>query len=101
MKPEKVILTLAYKFEGNWDRIYKAIQAREYFSEEEYNETPKLIKSDFVTLTDENYPAYLKHGVSRPPFVLFYKGDIGLIKNTTKNIAIIGSRNVVNMELWQ
>lgn len=49
---------------------------------------------DFVVLTNENYPMELRN-IYEAPLVLYYKGDISLLKN--KNIiAVTGSRSYDN-----
>ena len=52
----------------------------------------KKLTSPCITILDEDYPDYLKQKVCRPPLVLYYYGDISLIKDENKNIAFIGSR---------
>jgi DNA processing protein len=45
-----------------------------------------------VTIIDEQYPEALKK-IYKPPFVLFYYGDLGLAHVNEKAIAVIGSRS--------
>jgi len=47
--------------------------------------------SDYITLLDERYPYRLKN-IYKPPFVLFYKGDINLLDVSRKSIGVVGSR---------
>ena len=47
----------------------------------------------YITILDENYPTSLKN-IYDPPVLLFYKGDIELLKY--KKIAVIGSRLATN-----
>ena len=46
----------------------------------------------YLTLLNQNYPSRLK-SIYKPPFVLFYRGDLTLIDDESKSIAIIGSRD--------
>lgn len=88
---EKILAYFAIKYNGDWDKIYKAINQKEKV---DFNEMDSLIKEHgekFITLLSEEYPSRLK-GIYKPPFVLFYRGDISLL-NSEKSVAIIGSRN--------
>ena len=49
------------------------------------------MKCKVLTFLDPNYPYYLKEQF-QPPFVLFYYGDISLIADREKNVAVVGSR---------
>ena len=48
--------------------------------------------SEYITLLDDNYPKRLK-SIYKPPFVLFYKGNINLLSTCNKLIGVVGSRN--------
>ena len=50
---------------------------------------PKNISA--ITILDENYPSSL-HRLHKPPIVLFYKGNIELLKKCKKKVAIVGTR---------
>ena len=76
---------------GNWDDIYWAIENKKAVEEKEADEICRKIKCGVVTILDAEYPDYLKE-CFHPPFVLFYYGDISLIKDYKKNIAVVGSR---------
>ena len=47
----------------------------------------------YITILDENYPTNLKK-IYDPPVLLFYKGNIELLKY--KKIAVVGSRTATN-----
>lgn len=89
---KEVLIFLAVKHHGDWDEIFNAIQNREFGTPEEIQSVIKNIKSKVLTILDDNYPEHLK-GLYRPPFVLFYYGDISLIDSIENNIAVIGSRD--------
>jgi DNA processing protein len=87
---EDIILYFALKYEGDFQKIFYAIMIKE---EVNYNELKKMkeeLNCNYVTVISKNYPSKLKH-LNRPPFVIFYIGDLSLIDN--KSISIIGSRN--------
>ncbi len=47
----------------------------------------------YITIEDEDYPEVLRH-VPTPPIVLFYKGNLQLLKRET--LAIVGARDATN-----
>ena len=52
----------------------------------------------YVTFLDEEYPDVLRQ-ISSAPKVLYYKGDIKLLKNE-KNIGVVGSRKPTDYGKW-
>ena len=88
---EKILVYFAIKYQGDWDRIYKAINQKEKVDADEMNRVIETNKEKYITLLSDNYPERLKR-IYKPPFVLFYRGNIDFI-NENKTIAIIGSRN--------
>ncbi|MCR5505642.1 MAG: DNA-protecting protein DprA [Bacilli bacterium] len=77
---------------GDWYRIYERIQSHDIPEEELIDKTLKELKCHYITILDKEYPVELKRTV-RPPFVLFYYGDISLaLTNRDKLLAVIGSR---------
>lgn len=75
------LISLAIKYEGNYNLIKKAIINKE--------EADELSTNNCLTIFDDLYPLELFE-LSDPPFVLFYKGDISLLKGN--KIGIVGSR---------
>lgn len=95
MKNEKqrnVLIALAVKYRGNWNEIFRHIEMRDYPSDEEIEDVISNLKCEVVTYFDEEYPTRLKE-IRKPPFVLFYYGDISLIKDTEKCLSIVGTRD--------
>ena len=94
---EKSKLLLAYlslKFNGDWFKTYEAVKKKDEISEEELRECEqKLENVNVLTILDAEYPECLREAV-RPPFVLFYKGDISLLGNKEKNITFYGKREM-------
>lgn len=85
-----IMLYLSCINDGNWLDIYKSIKNKEKFDQVKLNEFKKSITSNYITILDDDYPEVFKN-VIYPPYVLFYRGDISLIKE--KNImAVIGAR---------
>lgn len=80
------LLYYALKYQGEYEKIKRAIQNNEVYQEVEYF-------GDYVTILDEHYPTLLRQ-LDNPPFVLFYKGDLNLLKDDL--ICVVGSRNVSN-----
>lgn len=91
LNANEILCYESIKCKGDWQEIYKNIQNREIIDEEECRKVLNNCKRKFITILDNNYPENLKN-VFRPPFVLFYEGDISLIEDYTKNLAIVGSR---------
>lgn len=92
-----ILLCLAEKYKGDWDKQYAAIKAREEVSE---NNIQKLIgkinlgeKRSAMTIIDADYPESLKQ-VTRPPLTIFIRGNRNLILNLkTANAVMIASDN--------
>ncbi len=76
------IIYYAVKYDGNYDKIHKAIMGDESFDKINY-------LGKYITLVDKEYPSEL-FSLKKPPYVLFYKGDIRILKS--EKIGIIGSR---------
>ncbi len=77
------LIRYAVYFEGDYSRIKKAVE-----TDMVLEETIPLQQA--VTIVDEQYPKQLLK-LARPPYVLFYQGDLTLLK--PKAIAVVGSRN--------
>lgn len=91
-EPEDLLAFLAYKHKGDWEVIYEDIKNRVFPSQEEIDEGLSKIKSNYISLFNPLYPVHLKN-IFRPPFVLFYYGDISLIADPDKNLSVVGSRD--------
>ena len=75
------LIAYAYKYHGDYFKIVKAI--------EETEEIEEVFDKNALTILDDNYPEELKE-LRYPPFVLFYKGNLDLLKK--EKIGIVGSR---------
>lgn len=93
-----IYLSLIYK--GKWDDICKAVQEKKRVVPEEVKRMVGTLKYNAVTLLDEGYPQVLMHG-NKPPFVLYYKGNLSILKGRHKFLGVIGSRNPTRYGLEQ
>ena len=113
---KKKLIQLVHSRNANWKAIYSALKASRALTESEtanyssinpraqqlirdhqFIPIDKLLNDyaskniHLITFFDENYPIELKT-IYQPPWILFAKGDISLLRNT-KNLAVVGSRN--------
>ncbi len=88
---QEILLYYSLKHHGNWDAIYDCLKRKERIEESIARELIENCHESYFTLIDDLYPVSLKN-VSKPPFVLFYRGRIELL-NLSPRLAIIGSRN--------
>ena len=89
---EEILVYLSIIHNGNWNKIYDDILNKRPIEKEDVKESIKKINVKYLTILNENYPQCLK-STYKPPFVIFYKGDIELLKDEKRRIAIVGSRN--------
>ncbi len=91
MNARHLLLYLANKYEGNWEAMMQAIKRKEPVSPAQVEENAQKNVRPYMTLLDVDYPLGLKN-LAQPPFVLFYKGNIDLIKEYNRCVTIVGSR---------
>ena len=91
MEPRENLLYLALKFRGDWDKIYECLTKHEDIDQKEAERLINSVNSKYLTILDEEYPSILRESY-RPPFVLFYHGDISLLEDKKQKIAVVGSR---------
>ena len=77
------ILYYAIIYKGEWHKITNAMKANEEWRSVKY-------QGDYITICDEEYPDKLKR-LACPPWILFYEGNIRLLKEA--GCGIVGSRN--------
>ena len=93
MQPREILISLSIKFGGDWNFIYHSLKLKkDYEDEQEIKNNCQNLKCKAVTIMDPEYPEQL-HRVPKPPFVLFYEGDLSLIQNTNNCISVIGARH--------
>jgi DNA processing protein len=91
LKGRDIIIYLALKYDGDWNQIYQAIKEKELVDEPLVQKKLAALTSQVVTIIDDDYPDSLKK-IYKPPFVLFYYGDLQLTSMMHKTIGVIGSR---------
>jgi DNA processing protein len=87
IKGRDIIVYLATKYQGDWNRIYEAIKGKELVDETTVNEVISSIKSNVCAIIDDDYPEALKKSY-KPPFVLFYYGDLKALSQR-KNLTML------------
>ena len=95
VKAKQLLGILAYKYRGDYTKMLNAIRSREAFADSYMEEALNKLDSKYITIVDDDiYPESYKKCCYNPPIVLFYKGDINLLKeDPRKFIGIIGSRD--------
>lgn len=89
METREIMLGLAIKNNGEWNSIYSDLVNKN--TDFDVENVLNGFTGDFITLLDQEYPETLNQ-IYKPPFVLFYKGNINLLKNTSKNCLVSGTR---------
>lgn len=72
VKAKELLVAVAAKNKGDWNKIIKFIRAKEKPTGEEIEKFSPLA-DQAITILDENYPETWKNSYM-PPIVLFYKG---------------------------
>lgn len=92
IKGRELLICLAIKYDGDWEKMYEAIKNKERLDEDEVSKSLEKVNSDVVTILDDNYPKAFK-ALYKPPFTIFYHGDLELIENNNLlTLGMIGSR---------
>ena len=84
MNQREYLADLAYVHSGQWPAIADAIRRKQ----QPYH---CMKHENYITIADEEYPECLRK-LRFPPWVLFYQGDISLLKQPM--ITIVGSRDL-------
>ena len=92
LNARSILVCLSIKFEGDWEKIYEAVTKKELDGLDGYAKQLETFKCKTMTILDPGYPQYLKQ-IFRPPFVIFYYGNIALLNSIENNVAVVGSRN--------
>lgn len=88
---DQVLLYFALLHQGDWFKIFKSIKNKEKVNQEKFEGLKRTLTSNYVTILSTNYPPSFR-ALEQPPYVIFYRGDYGLI-NYPNKIAIVGSRD--------
>ncbi|AKX34419.1 DNA processing/uptake protein [Spiroplasma litorale] len=75
---DNVLLYFSLKYNGNWDKIFEALENKEKIDFKDLKDVKNRIKCNFITLLSPIYPVSLKNSY-KPPFVLFYVGNINML----------------------
>ena len=86
----ELLIYLSYKYQGDYNKIKKAVEGNELYSKEEVVCNIKVIKSKVVTILDNDYPIMLRD-LKDPPYVLYYYGDLNLVNLDC--VSMIGMRD--------
>ena len=89
----EILAYISIKFLGDWDKIYDFASSHPQIDYEECKRILSNIPYKFVTMLDKDYPSELKH-VYKPPFVLFYLGDLSLLNHIENNLGVVGTRDM-------
>lgn len=80
-----ILIYFAIKYKGDFISIYNALKNKEIVDSKEVIDLEKKILGEnikVITILDDEYPDSLKI-ISNPPFVLFYEGNISLMKKNS------------------
>ena len=92
MNIHELLVAHAIYLNGNWTEIYRVLQTKKFLPEEEIIRLLSRMRCKAITIMDPEYPEYLRQ-MSKPPFVLFYYGDISLINDPYNCLAVVGTRH--------
>ncbi len=92
------LIYLSLLFNGDRGKIVSCLVNKEDIDTTHALEEIAKVKSKIVTIFDDDFPVALK---SAPygPLVLYYYGDISLLRNYSNCISVIGSRKVEKKEI--
>ena len=91
MDRRKIICGLCIKLNGDFRKVLEALESKELLDYDELYALEAKCESKYITVLDPIYPRAL-FNIATPPFVLFYKGDISLLNDYEKSVAVIGTR---------
>lgn len=90
--PRNILLYFSSKYAGDYHEIVNALRRKEEINDDELKEYAKTWETlHTITIVDHDYPACLKV-IPNPPIVLYLKGDLTLLNNLERAIAVIGAR---------
>lgn len=98
MNGRDILIYLSIHHLGDWDKIVTSIKHRDDVSLTAVASAVKSLTSKVVTIVDPDYPVSLKEA-PKPPFVLYYYGDLSLIDDRKRCLTYIGSRQASNYGL--
>lgn len=78
-----ILIFFHLKYKGDWDKIFKALEAKEPVSLKDKEEVEAKYGDQYITLIDRLYPSVLKE-VFKPPFVITFKEGEKIINEMAK-----------------
>lgn len=101
MNAREMLIYVALKFNGDYKKFRDFIANHKTIEEEFGESDPQLpnFNSKAITILDDEYPEQLKNCWC-PPIVLFYHGDISLLKELSRAVAVIGTRKPTEYGVW-
>lgn len=94
---EDIIYYFTWKYKGDWESIYNALNTKEDVNEEEFAKVYKNNRDGFINLLNKIYPENLKE-IYKPPFSLFVAGNWKLL-DEMKNKETLSVTNLTSEEL--
>ena len=91
MNSRNLLIAMAIHYQGDVLAVTQALLNKNLIDETQADAYLKSIKCNVLTILDPDYPSYLKQ-IRYPPIVLFYYGDISLLSDVDKNLAVVGAR---------
>ncbi len=92
MNAKEILIYLSFLYKGDSDAMLDHIRKKVEVNSKEVEEFARNVKEPFFTLLDDVYPEDWKQ-LFLPPLVSFYEGDISLLKDLTRSVTFVGSRN--------
>ncbi|MEE3401729.1 MAG: DNA-processing protein DprA [Candidatus Enteromonas sp.] len=91
IRVRKIIIALSLIHKGDWQKIMHAVQHHEVPKHNVVEELVAGLKCGVTTIIDKDYPEGLRHA-HKPPFALYYYGNISLLQEENKVISYVGAR---------
>ena len=98
MTARELLLYISHRHGGEWTAMMRAIKAKETVSSQEVTDFASTHKRNYITLLDPEYPESLKE-IVQPPLVLYYKGNLDLIRDMNRSVTLVGSRDCTSYGL--
>ncbi|PPE05235.1 DNA-processing protein DprA [Williamsoniiplasma lucivorax] len=89
---DKVLLYFSLKYQGNWEKIYEALERKEKIPNADLENVESRIECSYLTIINTLYPSNLKH-THKPPFLLYTYGNVSLLQNHYQIIGVSGDQN--------
>jgi len=92
---EEILIYMLIKHHYIWDEVYNALRQKEPIDIKDVKDEYIKLCCKYVTVINEKYPLYL-HDVLKPPFAIFYVGNIDLFSK--QRICIEGNIKAKNLK---